>query len=179
MQPTISVWDPLVRIFHWSLVASFAVAWLTGDEWMSIHEWAGYAAGALVTFRLIYGIAGPHYARFSQFVRRPAATFTYAGDIICNREQRYIGHNPLGALMVLALLGAIAMTSLSGWLMTTDAYWGVEWVEELHEVFANGMLMLVALHVGGVVLSSVRHRENLFRSMITGRKQAPEPGDIT
>jgi cytochrome b len=178
MQPTISVWDPLVRIFHWSLVASFAVAWLTGDEWMSLHEYAGYAAGALVVLRLIYGIAGPHYARFSQFVRRPAATFLYARDIIFNREQRYIGHNPLGALMVLALLGAIAMTSLSGWLMTTDTYWGVEWVEELHEVFANGMLALVALHVLGVVLSSVRHQENLFRSMITGRKQAPEPGDI-
>jgi cytochrome b len=178
MHPTVSVWDPLVRIFHWSLVASFAVAWLTGDEWMSVHEWAGYGAGALVIFRILYGTAGSHYARFSQFVRRPATIFWYAGDVIFNREQRYIGHNPLGAVMVLALLGAIAMTSSSGWLMTTDAYWGVEWVEELHEVFANAMLALVALHVGGVVLSSVRHRENLIRSMVTGRKQGPEPGDI-
>lgn len=178
MRPTVSVWDPLVRMFHWSLVASFAVAWLTGDEWMSIHQWAGYAAGALVAFRLIYGIAGPRYARFSQFVRRPAATLGYAGDVILNRERRYVGHNPLGGLMVIALLGAISVTALSGWLMTTDAYWGVEWVEDVHKVFANAMLALVALHVGGVVLSSFRHQENLVRSMITGRKPAPEPGDI-
>lgn len=179
MRPTIVVWPALVRIFHWSLVASFAVAWLTGDEWMSIHEWAGYAAAALVAFRLAYGFFGPHYARFAQFVRSPAETMTYAGQVLHNREPRYIGHNPFGALMVLALLGAISATALSGWLQTTDTYWGVEWVEEVHEICANGMLVLVALHVGGVVLSSARQRENLVRAMFSGRKSEPAQGDIS
>ena len=178
MPATIPVWPRVVRVFHWSLVASFAAAWLTGDEWMSVHEWAGYAAAALVVFRLAYGIVGPRYARFSQFVRGPVAPLAYAEDVLFNRALRYIGHNPLGALMVLALLFAIAATSLSGWLMTTDAFWGVEWVEEVHEVCANGMLALVAAHVGGVVLSSYRHGENLVRSMITGRKAPPQPGDV-
>ncbi|MEW9808250.1 cytochrome b/b6 domain-containing protein [Mesorhizobium marinum] len=178
MRPTITVWDPLVRIFHWSLVTSFAVAWLTGDEWMSVHEWAGYAAIALVAFRLLYGIAGPRYARFSQFVRGPGVISGYAADVVRNREPRYVGHNPLGGIMIVALLCAIVVTATSGWLMTTDAFWGVEWVEDLHKVCANGMLALVLLHVGGVVLSSLRHRENLVRSMITGRKPAPQPGDV-
>lgn len=178
MNQTIPVWDPLVRIFHWSLVTSFAIAWLTGDEWMSVHEWAGYAAGALVAFRIVYGLLGPRYARFSQFIRGPATTIGYLEAVIFNREQRYIGHNPLGGLMVLALLGAIGITAFTGWLMTTDAYWGVAWVETVHEIFANGMLILVSLHLCGVLLSSVRHKENLVRAMVTGRKPAPSADDI-
>jgi len=175
---TVKVWDPLVRIFHWSLAASFAVAWLTGDQVMSIHEWAGYAAASLVAFRLVYGFAGSRYARFAQFIRGPRHALDYARSVAGNTEARYIGHNPLGALMVVALLLAIGTMALTGWMMTTDAYWGVEWVEDAHEAVANLMLGLVGLHVAGVLVASYRHKENLVRAMVTGRKRAPAPGDV-
>jgi cytochrome b len=176
---TAKVWDPLVRVFHWSLVASFAVAWLTADEVMTLHEWAGYAAAALIGFRLLYGLFGPHYARFSQFVRGPKATLGYASALVKRRERRYLGHNPLGGLMVVALLVTMAAIALTGFMMTTDAYWGVEWVEETHETLANVMLVLVGLHVLGVVLASFAHHENLVLAMVTGRKRAAEAGDVT
>lgn len=175
---TVKVWDPLLRLFHWSLVTSFAVAWLTSDDVKDIHEWAGYAAAALVAFRIVYGLVGPHYARFGQFIRGPLATATYARDAISRRERRYLGHNPMGAVMVMALLAMIAAMALTGWLMSTDAYWGIEWLEELHETLANVLLGLVALHIAGVVLASFRHRENLVRAMITGYKRSPLPDDI-
>jgi len=175
---TIKVWDPLIRIFHWSLVASFAVAWLTADDIRQLHEWAGYLAAALVAFRVVLGLGGSHYARFRQFVRGPRETIGYAGDVARNREVRYIGHNPLGALMVLALLASMSALAFTGWLQTTDAYWGVAWVEEVHETLANVLLGLVALHVAGVVLASFRHGENLVRAMVTGHKPAAEQGDI-
>lgn len=178
MTATVKVWDPMVRLFHWSLVTSFAVAWLTGDEMMSVHEWAGYAAGALVALRLVLGFVGSPYARFRQFIRSPGKTAAYAGDILRSREARYVGHNPVGAIMVMALLASMAALAFTGWMQTTDAYWGVEWVEEVHELLANVLLALVTLHIAGVVLASVRHHENLVRAMITGRKRAAGPGDV-
>jgi cytochrome b len=178
MHATAKIWDPIVRIFHWSLVTSFAVAWLTADDLRSLHMWAGYAAIALVSFRFIYGFMGTHYARFSQFVRNPATTVTYAKDVLHHREARYLGHNPLGAIMILALLVGIVAVAVTGWMMTTDAYWGVEWVEEAHELLANFLLVLVGLHVAGVLFSSLRHRENLARAMITGRKRTAGPRDV-
>ena len=159
-------------------MTSFAVAWFTADEIEDLHEWAGYAAAALITFRLAIGFVGSRYARFTQFIRGPKETLSYSEDVFFNREARYLGHNPLGALMIVALLTSTALVAGTGWLQTTDAFWGIEWVEEAHEMLANVMLALVALHVGGVVLSSVRHGENLVRAMITGRKPAPEPGDV-
>jgi len=176
---TAKVWDPLVRVFHWSLVASFAVAWLTADEVQWLHEWAGYAAGALIAFRLAYGLVGPRYARFSQFVRGPSTTRGYAGDMLKRRERRYLGHNPLGALMVIALLVTLSGIALTGFMMTTDAWWGVGWVEDLHETLANLMLVLVGLHVLGVILAGVTHHENLVLAMITGRKRAAAAEDVT
>lgn len=179
MSATVKVWDPLLRLFHWSLVTSFAVAWLSGGEVRVLHEWAGYAAAALVAFRVIYGLAGPTYARFGQFIRGPLTTAAYTRDVISRRERRYVGHNPLGALMVVTLLALMTGMAITGWLMTTDAFWGVEWVEELHGVLANVMLGLVVLHVAGVIMASLRHRENLIGAMITGRKRSPCPEDIT
>lgn len=175
---TIKVWDLFVRVFHWSLVASFIVAYLSGDEGRSLHLVAGYGAAGLVTLRLIWGIIGTPYARFSQFVRGPKAVLGYVGDIVSGREARYIGHNPAGGLMVVALLLALVGVSITGHLMTTDAFWGSEEMEEAHEIMANGMLVLVLLHVSGVVLASVRHGESLVAAMISGRKRAPDAGDV-
>lgn len=178
MRATVKVWDPLVRIFHWSLVTSFAVAWFSADDMRKLHEFAGYAAGALVAFRLVWGVVGTRYARFGQFVRGPGLTLAYARAVSRGNEARYLGHNPLGAAMIVCLLATMATIVLTGWMQTTDTYWGVAWVETVHKTGANVMLGLVALHVAGVVFSSLRHRENLVRSMLTGRKAAAETGDV-
>ena len=174
---TIRVWDPLVRLFHWALVASFALAWISADEWDDLHIWAGYAAAALVSFRILWGLVGSRYARFSQFVHAPRTITAYLKDLMAGREARYLGHNPAGGAMILLLLASLAALCLTGWMYTLDAFWGEEWVEELHEILANLLLVLVGLHVAGVVLASLKHHENLARAMLTGRKRAPAAGD--
>ena len=168
----VRVWDPFVRVFHWSLVALFATAFLTGDEWKSLHENAGYAMAALVAMRIIWGFIGSRHARFTDFVRGPGTTLAFLRDTLAFRARRYLGHNPAGGAMVLALLAAIAMICLTGWMMTTDRWWGVAWVEEVHVTAAYGTLVLIGLHVVGVALASWEHRENLVRSMVTGWKRA-------
>ncbi len=173
------VWDPMVRIFHWSLVLSFAVAWFTPQFAGDIHHWAGYAAAALITVRLLWGFLGTPYARFSQFVRDPMTVLRYLSDMASGREARYIGHNPAGGAMVLALIAVMGATALTGWMMTTDAYFGVEWVGRLHDLVAHGLLLLVFVHLGGVLFASLRHRENLIGAMISGQKRAPEADDVS
>ena len=175
---TVRVWDAFVRLFHWSLVASFGFAWLTQHSSETIHHWAGYAAAALILLRLFWGVVGTHFARFSQFVRTPGTVLAYIGAIASGREARYIGHNPAGGAMVLTLMAAMTGTALTGWMMTTDAFWGVEWVNKSHSLLANGLLLLVLVHLGGVLLASLRHRENLVRAMVTGRKRTAEAGDV-
>ena len=148
-------------------------------------------------------IVDSRYARFAQFVKGPGATLAYLGTMLRGSERRYLGHNPAGAAMVLALLLTLSGTAFTGWLIADetrvamlpampqivapawaddDDYGQEREVEgplkDVHETLANLMLLLVAAHVGGVVLASVRHRENLARAMITGEKRAPEPGDI-
>lgn len=204
----VKVWDPLVRIFHWSLVATFIIAWLTADEESRLHELAGYAVIGLVLVRIVWGFIGTRYARFSDFVYRPSTVVAYARDLLLGRSRRYPGHNPLGGVMILALLAALLATGVTGLALqgteqaagpfaslstgTTvtmpsviakavadddedgngedenegnEELWG-----ELHEFLANLTLLLVALHIAGVVIGSLLHRENLVRAMFTGRK---------
>jgi cytochrome b len=175
---TVRVWDPLVRFFHWTLVGVFAFAFATGDEWDAAHETAGYAAAGLVALRILWGFIGPRHARFSDFVRGPGRIAAHLRDAATWRARRHVGHNPAGGAMVVALLAAIAGIATTGIMMTTDAWWGVEWVEDVHEALAYATLGLIALHVGGVALASIEHRENLVRSMLTGRKRAAAPGDV-
>jgi cytochrome b len=175
---TTRVWDRFVRVFHWSLVASFALAWLSGDEWKSLHIWAGYAAAALIALRLVWGLIGTHYARFSQFVRPPLVVASYLRDVATGREARHLGHNPAGGMMIVALLATLIGLSVSGWLLTTDAFWGSEAMETIHETLSNVALALVGLHIAGVALASLRHHENLVRAMLTGTKRAPASGDV-
>ena len=177
-QPNVRVWDLLVRIFHWSLVASFATAWFTSSLRGDTHQWLGLIAAALIAFRLLWGFVGSPYARFAQFIRNPRVTTCYIIDILKNREARYIGHNPAGGMMVLALLFGVAGTALTGYLMTTDAWYGEDSMQITHSVFAYGVVFLLIGHIGGVVLASVRHRENLLAAMTTGNKKAPHEGDV-
>ena len=169
--PWIKVWDPLVRMGHWLLVLSIAAAWLTragGGAW---HEWTGYAALAVIVVRIAWGWLGPTRARFADFVRSPAVTLRYGLQVLSAREARYIGHNPLGGWRIVALLLNAAVLCISGWLYTTDRFWGVEWVETLHSTLADSLLVLAAAHVAGVIYSSWRHRENLLAAMFHGRKR--------
>ncbi len=169
---TARVWDPLVRIFHWSLVIAFTVAWLSGDEMRRIHLVTGYIIAGLVGFRLVWGFVGSAHARFKDFVYRPSTVIGYLIDAVRLRAKRYIGHNPAGGAMVITLLAMLSVTCATGVMMTTDAYWGVKWVEEAHEFAANLTLVLVGLHLVGVFAASVEHRENLVLAMFTGRKRS-------
>jgi cytochrome b len=169
---TVPVWDPFVRVFHWSLAALFAVAFLTGDEIEGLHIAAGYTILALIGLRIVWGVVGPSHARFASFVRGPRTVLAYLKDTLLLRAPRHLGHNPAGGAMIVALLVLLIATGGTGYMMTTDAYWGSKWVEEVHEVLANLTLAMVALHVLGVLVASFQHSENLIRAMITGRKRA-------
>lgn len=175
----VRVWDPLVRLFHWSLVLSFAVAWLSANLWEDVHVWAGYVAGALVVVRIAWGFVGTSYARFSQFVHPPRAVLTYLKAIARGTEPRYLGHNPAGGAMIVVLILATLATAFSGWLLTTDAFWGVRWMQHVHNIVAHGLILLVAFHVAGVVLACYRHRENLVAAMIFGHKRPSSAEDIS
>ncbi|WP_262268436.1 cytochrome b/b6 domain-containing protein [Microvirga yunnanensis] len=170
---TVHVWDPFVRIFHWSLVGLFAVAFATGDEIEGLHIRVGYAIAALVALRIIWGFVGSRHARFSDFVRSPGEIATYSGQALRFRAPRYLGHNPAGGAMVVSLLVMIGGIAATGFAMTTDAFWGSQWVENLHEGLVYATLGLIILHVVGVIFSGLEHGENLVKAMITGRKRAP------
>ena len=167
------VWDVPVRVFHWLLAAAFAGALLTAEsERLRLtHVRLGYAIAGLVLFRIVWGFAGSRYARFSSFVTGPSAVWRYLRAVPTARPEHRVGHNPAGAAVILALLGLALTTGLTGWLGYEEL--AGEWVTEAHELAAYAMLALVGVHVAGVLLASLRHRENLVAAMVTGWKRAP------
>ena len=176
---TVRVWDPFVRVFHWSQAALIAVAWLTEDGPKTLHQTAGYIIAGMLALRVVWGFVGPRHARFSDFVRGPSTVLGYMRAMVAGREPRYLGHNPAGGAMVVALLLTVAGTAVTGWLQTTDAFWGSSVMEEIHETLASLILVLVAAHLGGVTVASMRHDENLARSMVDGRKRPLETDATT
>lgn len=181
--PTVKAWDPLVRVFHWSLVFFFLLAFATEDDWMNLHVWAGYTVAMLVGFRLLWGIIGTRTARFPTFVKSPRAAMRHLGGMMSGKAPHYLGHNPAAAMMVVALLASISLVAFSGMVLIAAEGQGPlagtffagisgEAMEEVHEFFANFTLLLVFTHVGGVVVSSLLEGENLVKAMITGRKKA-------
>ena len=171
------VWDAPVRVFHWLMVLAFAGAWLTAESerWRLLHVTLGYTMAGLVAFRLAWGLLGTRHARFASFVRGPRAVARYVGSLLRGDPERHVGHNPAGAVAIVALLGLAAFTTISGWATYHEL--GGHALEEVHEAIASAMLAVVAVHVMGVVISSLAHRENLVASMLNGRKTvAPEHG---
>lgn len=171
--PSTLVWDVPVRVFHWLLVLCFAGAWITAESehWRLVHVTLGYTMAGLVAFRVLWGLVGTRYARFASFVRGPGAVLGYLKSLVGRHPEHHTGHNPAGALAIVGLLVLIAITAASGFATYNEL--GGEWLEELHEGAANGIMLLVIVHVVGVVVSSFVHKENLVRSMFTGRKPVP------
>lgn len=167
----IKVWDRFVRVFHWSLVILFATAYLTRDTYEQVHIAAGYGVLALVVMRIVWGFIGSEHARFRDFIYTPATVIQFLFDTMRFRARRYLGHNPAGGAMVAALLLSMLTICGSGIVMTLDAFWGVKWIETIHDWATNLTLILLAFHVLGVILASLEHRENLVKSMFTGRKR--------
>jgi cytochrome b len=178
---SINVWDIPLRLFHWLLVAGFFTAYFTEDELLDLHVIAGYLVMGLLLFRVIWGFIGNEYARFANFLCPPAQSIRYISDLIHRTAKRYIGHNPAGAAMIVLLLLSLLMTSLTGLAVYgADQAAGPlasigsaheELWEEVHEFFANFTLLLVIVHILGVLIESVIHRENLARAMIHGFKK--------
>ena len=222
MRDKIYVWDPLVRIFHWSLVLTFILCYLTGDEENLVHAYSGYVILGLIAFRVIWGLIGTKYARFSDFIYSPATTIAYLKGMFVGRVKKYIGHNPAGGWMIIALLTSLLLTGLSGLkvyglegygplagkgIVAEKTVSGVderrheehddddddheknalrgeheehegeeneaeEFWEEIHEFLANFTVLLIALHVTGVLIASIRENQNLVKAMFTGRKES-------
>lgn len=167
----ILVWDWPVRLGHWLLVGAFILAWLTSESesWRLVHAAAGGAVIGVILFRLLWGIIGTHHARFASFVRGPGAALCYLKGLATGRAPHTTGHNPAGAIAIVALLALGLATGATGWLIYNDL--GGHWVEELHEGLAQAMLAVALVHVAGVAVGSLVHRENLVRAMLTGVKR--------
>jgi cytochrome b len=171
---SVPVWDLVVRLTHWAVAALVLYDYWqdSGDRW---HRNLGYAAAALVLLRLVWALVGSPPARFGDWWPTPARLKAYCAGLLAGRPDRSLGHNPLGALMMLALWSLILGLALTGWMSRLDYFWGEDGIKEIHAWLAHALIVLAAIHVLGVLVMSRVHRENLVAAMLTGRKAAPPP----
>lgn len=177
MSQRILVWDVPTRVFHWLLALSFAGAFLTAESerYRDVHVLLGYTLLGLIAFRLLWGFFGTRYAQFRSFLYKPREVLAYLLSLAKGKPAHFVGHNPVGSVAIWLLLALGISSGLTGVMLFQDI--GGETVEELHELVSNSMLVVVLIHISGVVVSSVLHRENLVRSMVTGFKSAkPDEG---
>ena len=172
------VWDLPVRVFHWALVISFVTASVLSESERSrqIHVMFGYTVLGLVAFRLLWGLVGTRYARFTSFLYGPRAVLRYLSAVARREPERHVGHNPAASWAVYSILALGAATGIPGYCTLNEI--GGETVAELHELMANAWLVVVVVHVIGVITASIMHRENLAGAMVTGFKRGQAvPGD--
>lgn len=182
----VKVWDPLVRVFHWALVLAFFTAYITEEDFLVIHTFAGYTVLGLILLRIVWGLIGSKHARFRDFIYSPEEIKGFFKETLLLKAKRYLGHNPAGGAMIILLLVSLLITTASGiavygaeehagplasWFTQSHSLWG-DALEEIHEFFANFTLLLVFVHVAGVIIESVIHKENLVKSMIDGMKRS-------
>jgi cytochrome b len=167
----VKVWDPLVRGVHWTLVVCVIGDFALNEPGGVAHRWLGYAAAGLVVLRLIWGFFGTPHARFSDFFPTPSRLMPYVRALLRGREPRMVGHNPLAALMMLTLMVLLLALGVTGFLLGTDSFWGSDTMLGIHGAIANTLIVLVAMHAAAAIIESIRHRENLVWSMLTGKKR--------
>jgi len=180
----VKVWDILVRLFHWSLVVTFFICFITEDS-SQLHIYSGYLIIMLITVRLVWGFIGTEYARFSNFLVMPGVAIQYLKDIVKNKNKRFLGHNPAGAAMIIVLITTIVITCVTGvvlyavedhsgplaFMFTGENEFLEDLLEEVHEFFSNFSVVLIILHISGVIIAGKQHNENLIKSMFSGKKK--------
>jgi len=175
MSKSVRVWDPFIRLFHWSTAGLFLANYALLEEGSRLHRYVGYTLIGLVLARIIWGFIGSHYARFSSFVPAPASLKRYLLALAQGQHPYYLSHNPLGALMVLFLLSMLLCTGVSGWLLTQEGFWSDRLMEQIHGTCANLVMLAVGLHIAAVIWISHRTREPLVPAMVHGRKPSQWP----
>lgn len=183
------IWDLPLRLFHWTMVASVLVAAVTGyflpDWWLNVHAYAGYVLGALLIFRLIWGIVGSKYSRFNIFPLKTDQAKSHLTNLLKGRSAPYTGHNPVGAWMIvllLACLAALVLTGLVVWggqenngpLSAVVGYKLGSFTEEIHEFFAGLLMTMIGIHLAGVLVETVIFKHRIVPAMIDGRKPSTE-----
>ncbi|QWE01173.1 cytochrome b/b6 domain-containing protein [Polynucleobacter sp. JS-Mosq-20-D10] len=177
VRQAIMVWDMPVRVFHWLLVVCFAGAWLSSESerWTLIHYAFGYTACLLVLIRLVWGVIGTRYARFSQFLKSPKAVIGHFMAMLRGHPHHTVGHNPAGGLVMFALMLLILLIGLTGYLSVKEFLGNL--ASEAHEAVASLALGLVIIHIIAAIGMSLIERQNLVRSMVSGKKKGmPEQG---
>lgn len=168
----IRVWDPIVRLFHWTVVTACLLNLFVLEPGNTLHRAVGYTVAAVLAVRLVWGFIGTRHARFTDFFPTPGRLLPYLRALAQCREPRHLGHNPAGAVMMILLMVLLGGVCLTGWMMGLDAFWGEDWLQEVHGTLANAIMVLALLHAAAALFESFRHRENLVLSMVTGRKKA-------
>ena len=172
---TVLVWDWPLRLWHWSLAALVVIAWVTPNIYDGLHQFAGYAVIALLAFRLLWGFVGTRHSRFDKVGLRLRAAPNYLRNLRRGETGRYLGLNPAGVALLVAMLGLLAISTVSGAMQVTVRFFGVWWIEDTHTYSSHAVIVLAGLHVLGTLLMSMLQRENLVRAMLTGRKHPPAP----
>ncbi len=165
------VWDRFVRVFHWTLVSSVLLNYFVLEAGETAHEWTGYLAAAFVVARIVWGFIGSRHARFSDFFPTPARLSAHIRAMRSGQPEHHPGHNPLGALMMFLLMGLVLSLGVTGWMQGTDAYFGEEWLQELHELLAHALLLSAGLHAAAAIVVGRKERTRLVKAMITGVKE--------
>jgi cytochrome b len=168
---TVAVWDLPLRLWHWALAVSVLVAWFTPTVYDRFHRIVGYMVLGLLAFRLVWGFWGSRYSRFRMVGVRLRASPRYLWNLRRGITGRYIGLNPAGTLMLVALLLSLAVSAITGAMSVTVTFFGVWWIEDTHAYASDAVIVFVVLHVAGVVVMGMLQRENLIRAMFTGRKR--------
>lgn len=165
------VWDRFVRFFHWALVACVLLNQFALEEGEWPHEWAGYLAAGLVTARIAWGFIGSRHARFGDFFPTPSRLARHVLALRAHRLEHHWGHNPLGALMMLLLMGLVLALGLTGWMQATDLYFGEESLQDLHKYLATALLLAAGLHAAAAIVMGRLERTRLVKAMMTGVKE--------
>ncbi|HAL38507.1 MAG TPA: cytochrome B [Polaromonas sp.] len=171
MVKTIKIWDPLVRAIHWTLVVCVISNFALKEGGDALHHWLGYIAAGAVILRVLWGFVGTRHARFADFFPTSSRLVPYLNALVRRQEPRMLGHNPAAAVMMLTLMALVLALGVTGFLLGTDTFWGDDLMKGIHEWTANVLIGLVGLHALAAVVESIRHRENLVWSMITGKKR--------